>query len=106
MRRLPLWFVPEPAKDRRLALWVVVCGHWRKTVLRGADDLRRRRRRSSRLRYYYWAGARQLLVGENFCRFFEVRCWPWHCVQPEGADARPVRLGGYILHQVPSNGGI
>ena len=24
----------------------------------------------------------------------------------KGADARPVRLGGYILHQVPSNGGI
>src|SRR5438552_16945551 len=51
MRRLPLWFVPEPVKDRRLALWVVVCGHWRKTVLRDADDLRRRRRRSSRLRF-------------------------------------------------------
>src|SRR6266567_1975407 len=23
---------PEPVKDRRLVLWVVVCGHWRKTV--------------------------------------------------------------------------
>src|SRR5882762_9696345 len=23
-----------------------------------------------------------------------------------GAEARPVRLGGYILHQIPSNGGI
>src|SRR6266571_1627450 len=44
---------PEPVKDRRLVLWVVVCGHWRKTVLRGADDLRRRRRRSSRLRFCY-----------------------------------------------------
>ena len=31
----------------------------------------------------------------------------WHCVQPERAlSTKPVRLGGYILHQVPSNGGI
>jgi len=29
------------------------------------------------------------------------------CVQPEKAlSTKPVRLGGYILHQVPSNGGI
>src|SRR6266705_2583008 len=30
---------PGPVKDRGLVLWVVVCGHYRKTVLRGADDL-------------------------------------------------------------------
>jgi len=31
----------------------------------------------------------------------------WHCVQLESAlSTKPVRLGGYILHQVPSNGGI
>jgi len=46
-----------------------------------------------------------LLVGENCRRFFEVKMLALRSAGGS-AGARPVRLGGYILYQIPRSGGI
>src|SRR6267378_6281367 len=107
MRRSPLWFILSPKRSRTRFCGSSFVGTEGKPycgVLTTTGDADRR---SSRLRYYYWAGAGTALSRRELLPIFRGKMLAKALRSAgRGAEARPVRLGGYILHQFRSNGGI